>query len=153
MQLDEASERNIKALKYLRDSKKGTIPVALPDTVKNPYYEQGSHPDVVERVWDEIGKALLTDCRCLVYGSPALVHPESGILLAFANGTTYCLRLTSSVMEEAVNAGVKTYTKWSSTRDMDTRRDLGPDWIFGGWNSNEIRWCQIAYEELGKLNV
>ncbi len=153
MQLNESSERNAKALKYLSDKKKSPIPIALPDTVKDPYYQQGSHPDVVERVWNQIGKALPVDCRCLVYGSPALVHPESGILLAFANGTTYCLQLAPSLMEEAIRAEVKTYTKWSSSRDMDTRRDLGPDWIFGGWSSNEIRWCKTAYDELGKPNV
>jgi hypothetical protein len=153
MQLNESSARNAKALKYLSDKKKSPIPIDPPDSVKNPYYEQGSHPDVVERVWDQIGKALPMDCRCLVYGSPALVHPESGILLAFANGTTYCLQLVASVMEEAIQAGVRTYTKWSSSRDMDTRRDLGPDWIFGGWHATEIRWCQIVYKELGNPGI
>ena len=95
MQFDESSEINISVLRYLGNNKKNQISIALPGTAQDPYYQQGSHPDVVERIWDQIGSALPMDCRCLVYGSPALVHPTSGIIFVFSSGTVYYLRLRS----------------------------------------------------------
>lgn len=151
MKLDESSEINIDVLKYLSKSKKNQSPIMLPNTVQDPYYQQGSHPDVVERIWDQIGSSLPTDCRCLVYGSPALVHPTSGIVFVFSSGTVYYLRLTAKLINEAMKVGAKTYIKWTGGGDMDTQRDLGLDWILGGWLSDEIRWCRAVFEELGEI--
>jgi hypothetical protein len=149
MKLEETSEKNIKVLTYLSRGKKNQPAIALPNTVKNPYYQQGSHPDVVERVWDKIGSSLPIDCRCLVFGSPALVHPTAGIIFAVSIGTVYCLRLNSKLMSDAQKVGVKTQIKWAGGKVMDTQRDLGPDWILGGWFVDEMQWCNIVYEELG----
>jgi len=149
MRLDESSEINIHVLRYLAKDRMGQPVIALPGTVRDPYYEQGSHPDVVERIWDQIGSALPADCRRLVYGSPALVHPMSGVIFVFSMGTAYCLRLSPKSFAEAIEAGAKTYTKWTGGGDMDTQRDLGPHWVFGGWLADEIRWCRTVYDELG----
>jgi hypothetical protein len=37
-------------------------------------------------------------------------------------------------------------TTWSYGGDMDTRRDLGEDWIFGAWLADELSWCRRVYE-------
>ena len=61
--------------------------VCRPEDVKDPYYGLGTHPDLVERLWGELGKALVVDCRAVFYGNPALIHPTSGVVFGFAGGT------------------------------------------------------------------
>ena len=118
---------------------------AAQDSVSNSYMNQGSHPDIVERVWDQIGSALPMDCRCLVCGTPALVQPVSGILLAFCLGTAYCLRLSSELLEEAIKRGAKTSTKWSNGNVLDATQTFGSDWIFGAWKE-EVEWCRKTFD-------
>lgn len=151
MYLNEMHVMNEKVLEYIiRVNKQGNAPaIAAWNSVANPYTEQGSHPEVVERVWDVIGSSLPDDCRCLVYGTPALVHPKTGIIFAFCNGTSYCIRLTDELVEKAVKAGAKTYQKWTYSGDMDTLRDLGTDWVFGWWLEGEVEWCNVVYREIG----
>ena len=153
MILDEQHDLNLRVIEYISKVKhrSSVVPLAAPDSVADPYMKEGSHPDVVERVWDVIGRSLPQDCRCLVYGTPALVHPHTGIIIAFCNGTTYCLRLPEQLIDEALKAGARTYTKWTGGGDMDTQRDLGADWVFGWWLDDELDWCRQAYEELGKI--
>ena len=152
MVLNEQHKLNTRVLEYITRGRKqpGAISIAGPDSVMKPYMEQGSHPDVVERVWDVIGPSLPHDCRCLVYGTPALVHPRTGIILVFCNGTTYCIQLTEQLVDKALKAGAKTYTKWTNGDDMDTQRELGPNWVFGQWLEDELEWCHKVYKELGK---
>ena len=128
MFLDEQHSLNKEVLEYIKRSKKqpGSILVDEPDSVPNPYLEQGSHPDVVKHVWDVIGRSLPVDCRCLVYGTPALVHPKVGVILAFCNGMTYCIRLNKKLLLKARFIGAKTNTKWSDGTYLDTLHDLGP---------------------------
>jgi hypothetical protein len=54
----------------------------------------GAHPDLLARLWDELGGALPVDCRWIVFGTPVLVHPKTGMLFGFGGGThTYAFRL------------------------------------------------------------
>ena len=148
MFIDETHPLNRKVLEYLiREKRQSDAPIlAAWDSVPKPYMEQGSHPDVVERVWDVLGASLPEDCRCLVYGNPALVHPKLGIILAFCNGTTYCIRLTEQLVEKALKAGAKTHQTWTYGGEMDTLRDLGADWVFGYWLAGEVEWCRVMYD-------
>ncbi len=41
----------------------------------DPYMDAGSHPDCVERVWDDIGQTLPEDCRFGVRRNAVLAHP------------------------------------------------------------------------------
>ncbi len=141
---------NKKVLQYLsRVGKPESQVLASPDSVSDPYMQQGSHPDIVQRVWNEIGNSLPMDCRCLIYGTPALIHPQSGIILAFCNGTQYNLRLITADFRDAIAKGALTRTKWSNGKEMDSLSDLGNDWIFGVWSKDEIKWCHDSYEQLG----
>jgi len=101
----------------------------------------GSHPLVVARLWDVLNAALPNDGRCVIYGSPALVEPVSGIVLAAAIGTQYVLRLLSAERELAVAAGApSTHTFQTSGGTLDLSVSLGPDWTFGADDPREPAW-------------
>lgn len=143
--MDIVQPHNTKVLTYLSRGKKDAPVFALPNSARDPYYECGCHPDVVERVWDQIGKALPKDCRCLIHGTPALAHPKSGIILATAIGTQYGLRLPGDLGEAAIKAGAKLCVNWTGGGSLDIRRELGQDWVFGSWSPNELIWCKSVY--------
>src|SRR5689334_19926610 len=97
----------------------------------DPYMNAGSHPDVVAHVWDVIGGVLPADAAVRICGSPALVHPPTGAVLALAYGTTYALRLLPKHLTLAKQAGASSVTKWSGGQITDLALDFGPDWVFG----------------------
>jgi len=111
-----------------------------------PYDTLGTHPDLVARLWDEITSLLPQDCRFVLFGTPALIHPDTGIVFGFAGGThTYALRLPERIRHEALAAGatrLKAYPRHPSL-DLDS---IGPEWVFCLWLKNEERWCLSAYE-------
>ena len=147
-QLSDAiqSRQNDAVLKYLALGKRNTALFADRNSIPQPYYNCGCHPDIVERIWDGIGVALPTDCSGLVYGTPALVHPRSAVIFALGIGTQYGLLLPGGLAVEAVKAGAKLQTKWSSGGTMEIQRELGTDWVFGAWLANEPSWCRRVYE-------
>jgi hypothetical protein len=147
---DAVSPVNQGVIKYLGRGEKAHNPaIAAPDSGPYPYLSQGSHPDIVQRVWEELGGVLLIQCRCLVYGTPAIVQDRTGVVIAICNGTQYNLRLTTPDFREALAKGATTRTRWSDGQEMDSLAVLGPDWIFGGWFKEEAQWCRNAYEEYG----
>jgi len=147
--------KNTKVLRHLkRDGKLGCMALKRPDapafalwnSVPDAYRQCGCHPEIVARLWDQIGAALPEDCRGLVYSNPALTHPESGVIFAVGLGTWYGLRLPGSLTAEAIKAGAKTETRWSDGNSMDIQLDFGEEWVFGGWLPNELTWCRSVYE-------
>ena len=110
-------------------------------------WECASHPDIVERVWDQLGRALPAECRQVVLGSPALVQPESGVILAIAIGMQYGLRLPTRIAREPLDPSLRTKTVWSGGRQMDIREEFGNDWVFGTWASAEEGWCLEVFRE------
>jgi hypothetical protein len=136
---------------YLSNRNPGAAKVLLPEeSTRDPYMSLGSHPDVVERIWKEIGAELDTDCRLIVCGTPALVQPATGIILAFALRTQYCLHLPIPLIQKALAAGAPTTTKWAGGRVTDATREFGEGWIFGKWLKDEIGWCREAYQVFGQ---
>jgi hypothetical protein len=149
MIVDLQHPMNHGVLKYHRRRAKSHQPMlGVPDSVADAYMQQGSHPDIVQRVWDELGTVLPRECRCLIYGTPSLLHHHAGIIIAICNGTQYNLRLTPSDFEKAVVRGARTRTRWSSGEEMDSISELGPDWVFGGWFKEELEWCRDTYEKM-----
>lgn len=144
-----ALPKNSTVLSYLSRGRRDAPVFAAHDAVQDPYWKCGSHPEIVERLWDQIGASLPEDCRCLVHGTPALVHPKARVIFGIGIGTQYGLLLPGSLSTEATRAGAKTVTTWSGGGDMDIRRELGDDWIFGHWLAEELSWCKTAYEMLG----
>jgi hypothetical protein len=120
--------------------------VARPDQVARPYDTLGTHPDLVARLWDEIAAPLPADCRFVVFGTPALVRPDSGIVFGFAGGThTYALRLPEGLRKEALAAGAARVKKYPRQVPFDLD-DIGPEWVFGAWLEGEDLWGRAAYE-------
>ena len=92
----------------------------------------GTDPGVVERILQL--SAGVRGGRCAaVYGSPALVQPETGGIFAFGAGTFYCLRLPPALVSQAVQAGALLRYKWSFGGEMDVRVELVDEWVGGRW--------------------
>ncbi len=148
--MDISVAMNQKVLAYLSARYPDSPLTLLPqENERDPYMHLGSHPDIVVRIWKEIGANLDSDCRLIVCGTPALVQPETGIILAFALGTQYCLHLPPLLARSALATGAKTTTKWSNGSVMDVAKKFGEGWIFGKWLKDEIEWCQQAYRVFG----
>ena len=133
--------------RYLKGRGRSDLPsLARPDQVLRPYETLGTHPDLVARLWDEIATQLPADCRFIVFGTPALVRPDTKIVFGFAGGThTYALRLPEDIRKEALLAGAERVKKYplQPSLDLDV---IGPEWVFCGWFKGEERWCLSAYE-------
>lgn len=113
--------------------------MTAPADVVDPYYRLGTHPDLVARLWDELGGVLPVDCRGVFYGTPALIRPDTGIVFGYAGGThNYALRLPPPKREEAMREGA-----------TPAREGLGPEWVAGGWRAGEAGWCLAAYHFAG----
>jgi len=142
--------RSVSAAKSMRS--------CSPTEVENPYDRLGTHPDLLERLWDQLGKILPNDCRWLLFGTPVLVHPDSGVIFAFGGGThTYALRLPAPERAAALAAGAETVYRYpaypqlgilASVLDLAT---IGDEWIFGSWRRAEEQWCRAAYDHAGSL--
>jgi hypothetical protein len=115
---------------------------------RDPYMYLGSHPDIVERVWDQLGSILPQDCRCIVFSTPGLVTPRSGILLAKAFGTQYIIRIPRTAVADAVQAGAKTKMTWGPNHVTYLTQDYGDDWIFGQWLKQEPDWLLAIYKSV-----
>ena len=128
-----------------------------PTKAADPYYTLGTHPEIVERLWDELGAALPVSCQWILYGRPVLVHPTSGVVFGFAGGThTYGLRLPPPARAKAIRAGAKTIHEYPAYPELNVAAsrfdlaDLGPEWVFGAWLKGEEDWCRAAFEFAGE---
>jgi hypothetical protein len=131
-------------------------PSCSPGEIAEVSTSLGAHPDLLERLWDQLGASLPADCRRVVHGTPVLVHRRSGVLFAFGGGTsTYALRLPAPERAEALRSGAKTVREYPAHPALGvepSRLDLatiGPEWVFGDWREDEIRWCRAAFDAAG----
>ena len=133
------------------------LPSCSPTSVNSPYMSLGSHPDLVARLWDEVTVKLPVKCQWIVYGTPALVNPSSGVVFAFSMGThTYAFRLPPKEHQDAIQAGAKRVFQYpavpslkidASIFDLDS---IGKEWVFGFWHKSEKNWCLAAYNFAGE---
>jgi hypothetical protein len=108
----------------------------------------GTHPNIVDRLWDELNAALPADARCLVFDGPALVHP-GGTILAAAIGTQYVLRLLPDDAAAAVAAGAEVVHHFRTVgTTLDLRAVFGPEWVFGARDEREGGWLVAAYRAI-----
>jgi hypothetical protein len=142
---------NARVLTLLRSRDPGTRlpPSAAPDEVTDPYYTLGTHPDLVERLWDKLGGILPVDCRWVVYGRPVLAHPQTGIIFGLASGTlVYALRLPELERAEAIANGSKRTHTYSNGSVLNVE-EIGDEWVLGSWLSSEAAYCLAAYRLAG----
>lgn len=146
--MEGAHPENRGVLAYLARGERAAAPlVALPSSVPDPIAGCGCHPDVVERLWDVLGAGLPRAARVLVHGTPALVSPRAGVLLAVGLGTSYALRLPREARDPEASAleRVHVYRTAGVTLDLGA---WGPSWRFGRWASAEPAWVVEAAAEL-----
>ena len=132
-----------------------------PPSLNQNYAEWGIRPDVITHLWDKLTVALPEDCRWVVYQTPVLVHPSTGVIFACITGTPSCaLRLPERERGKAIQAGAKTVWTFNNAWLKGLRRehntvlsvaDWGPEWIFGEWLAEEVRWCLSAYTAVSEM--
>jgi hypothetical protein len=148
MRVDAEAAENRGILDYLCRGGKSSSPLLAPPGELPRLRERfGSHPDIVQYLWDRIALGLRTDCRAVVYGTPALVSPERGVVFAVPLGTEYGLRLPPAEFELARAAGaeiVHYYRTAGVTLDLAAR--FGAGWVFGTFDRREPEWCAAALE-------
>ena len=113
--------------------------------LRDPYWESGCHPDIVGRLWDELGASLPEDCRARANGVPVLAHPLSERVFATARGTAYALWLTPADHAEALGLGASSVMRWSQRYVTDLRDLAGAGWIWGRWYIQETAWLERSY--------
>jgi hypothetical protein len=152
IEIDPEHPANRGVLGYLEPRASGAPFSQPPDEHRDPYLQAGSHPDVVERIWDRIGAALPEDCRAVVLGTPALVHPAAGVVMAVALGTSYALRLEAVDLQLAVASGAGLVHEYNVPKGLtlDLPKQFGSDWVFGSWDDREPAWCARAYHAWGR---
>jgi len=146
MQLNIASEENKKIIHHLRWRHNGLLKkqIVSPNSYnkKDPYTDLGSHPDIVEFLWDKLNSNFSEDHRAIVYGTPALVCPHSGNIIAIAYGTTYIIRLDKKLISSSLHDKYKHTHTWSDNTITDTSSLFGDDWLFGKFNLPEKDWLK-----------
>jgi hypothetical protein len=109
----------------------------------------GTHPGVVDWLWDELNAALPTDCRWLVFDGPALVHPGSGVILAAGIGTQYALRLRGADLAAAIAGGSELVHAFKTVgMSLDLPATFGAEWVFGRFDDREPAWLRARYDEI-----
>jgi hypothetical protein len=151
MYLDASHPANRQALQALESTEPWARPLTPSDEAHDPYYEAGCHPEVVGWMWEELAKGLPPESRCLVYGTPALVQPVSGIVLALGMGTTYCLRILPAALPEAASFGCTPVHVWGESGGAtDLQVAFGEGWIFGSFGAESVRWCHASFRHFSK---
>ena len=106
----------------------------------------GSHPDIVDHLWD-LAASLPLDCRALVYGGAVLVAPSRGVIFAAALGTEYALRLPPAEFALARSAGAEVIHKFRTVDiTLDLAERFGPHWLFGNFDRREPEWIRAALD-------
>jgi hypothetical protein len=128
------------------------LPQPRSGRVRDPYMDQGSHPDIVRRIWDELGPDLPCDCRAQAKGRPVLAHPETDRIIAMATGTAYALWLVDEDYGLACNSGADTVMRWSAGSVTDLASCAGTGWLWGGWYHEEAEWLRRSYAAAGRAD-
>jgi hypothetical protein len=117
-----------------------------PDEAYDPYYQLGTHPDLVEHLWDKLTVQLPLDCRWVLHARPVLVHPQTGVVFAFATGSmTYAFRLPVPHRAVLGEQPVQQMHRYPSGETLDLRQ-YDANWIFGGKIEKEDEVCLKAYQ-------
>lgn len=145
-----ARSENAGALLYLAHGRSAAESSFGPPARNVDRHHLGTHPRVVDRLWDELNTALPVDARWLVFDAPALVHSASGVILAAAIGTQYALRLLPADLAVAIAAGAELVHAFRTVgTDLDLPATFGPDWVFGRFDEREPAWLRASCEALG----
>lgn len=155
IRLDLSDPRNRDVLDFLRSKAQGDwavqlVELGMEESVQRRQFAavlQHNRLDEVEALWKEAASNLPEDCRSVVYGRPALVHPESGVIFGFLVGTAMAWREPrgfepSTIRQSEAPAG---YAEWRRTV-----KGVGADWeVFLPGHSSRS-WWQEVYRNAGE---
>ena len=152
MRLAAEHPSNKGVIEYLCRESSPKKPLIQPATALKSTWHTGSHPDIVEYLWESVAPHLPADSRAAVCGTPALVSPGTGVIFAVALGTAYGLRLPPAEYDLARAAGAETVHHYSTIKvRLDLSQTFGAGWVFGLFDQREREWCLAAlkYAEEG----
>lgn len=141
-----ARAENEGVLRYLgHGADPSSVPIDRPGP-ETDTWRLGAHPDIVEQLWTRLNGALPVDARFLVADTAALVHPESGVVVAVALGTQYALRLAGDSLAKARDAGFETSHEFVTVaRTLDLASTFGEGWVFGRHDPREPDWLFASW--------
>ncbi len=142
--LDLEDPANRRVVDYLAKRDERDQPLDEP-AYYPPIERLTTHPEVLGHLWRDLGSQIPPACARLVRGTPCLVQDRSGIILAFALGTAYAMRLPLPERGEALLAGATAAMKWSGGAVTDLAEDLEGGWLWGRWVGPEPAWVAAAY--------
>ena len=146
MSLVAGRPENAGPLRYLAHGRSAAEATFGPPPSGMDRFHLGTHPDVVDRLWDALNDALPSDCRWLVFDGPALVQSTTGIMLAAGIGTQYALRLLPDHVAAAVEAGAALVHRFRTVgTTLDLPATFGPEWVFGRFDDRETGWLLASY--------
>jgi hypothetical protein len=139
---------NAGALGYLAHGRSASEAGFGPPPPDVDRHHLGTHPLIVDRLWDELNAVLPADARWLVYDGPALVHPV-GTVLAVGIGTQYALRLLPGDRATAIAAGAELVHHFRTVETtLDLPASFGPEWVFGRFDEREPGWLLSSYRSI-----
>jgi hypothetical protein len=117
--------------------------------VADPWFGLGTHPDIIEALW-KLDDSLPQRCRWVLWGRPALVHPETGIVFAVGFGTIgFVLRLPADILRCADPQLAFVIKRGNPGQTYDIAL-AGPEWRFIAPATSAIEWCRAAYDFAGE---
>ena len=141
--VDRSHPANAGVLRYL--GRQGPPPGPDPEPDAADRFHLGTHPDIVAHLWDDLAPAFEADARSVLMATPAVVDPDSGVVVALGLGTTYALRLSPEDAAAAIGAGRPTTHVYRSVgRTLDLAATFGPEWVFGAWDDDEAACLRRA---------
>ena len=150
MLLDPDNPANHPVLDTLREAAANARPLTPFSEAGDPYFEAGSHPEIVGFMWERLSKKFPDESRCLVYGTPSVIQPVSGVILAIGMGTQYCQRILPESIESAAAIGCTPTHSWGNGDTTDLRDVFGPYWVFGSFGEESIEWFRAAYHHFAQ---
>ena len=124
----------------------------FPEDIKDPYSKLKTHPELVSWLWDTLHAKLSLNCKFILYGKPVLIHPKTFVIFGFGHGETACaLRLPYDRIEDALELGMVEDVELKNGQKMYSE-DIGDDWVFCGWNEDEVDWCLRSFEYAAKMS-
>jgi hypothetical protein len=106
-----------------------------------------THPDIIDLLWREYSKKIPSSCQMILFGTPVLVNPKTGIIFGIAEGTNPpILRVRPEVIPLIIKNGGKVLLSNMDGVFADANI-LGDDWIYCFSFINEIqKYCIESYE-------
>ena len=137
---------NAGALRYLSHGRPASEAAFGPPPDDVDRFHLGTHPDVVDWLWDTLNAVLPADCRWLVFDGPALVHPSTGLILAAGIGTQYALRLQPDDVATVIAGGGEQVHRFRTVgATLDLTAAFGEEWVFGSRDDRERGWLRVSY--------